>query len=214
MGKQAEAVFINCSYGESFRPLLRAILFCTLRLGLKPLIANEVSDSGRVRRDRILKLIRQSQYSIHDLSTVVDTRDSSILHLNMPFELGLDLGVRFSDAKVQDRKIALVLEEKEGDVKKMMSDFGFGETKAHRNQGKRLVRAIRNHFYAALREKNRESVTLPDATDIWYEFNTFTKDLETTPDGRLRDPDDLDEMENAEFIDEAQRWIEDKVQQG
>jgi len=205
MEKSSNAVFINCSYGETFRPLLRAILFCLLRVGLKPLIANEESDSGRVRLNRLLKLIKSSQYSIHDLSTLEDSQDPELLHLNMPFELGLDLGIRFSS--VQNKKNTLVLEDKEGDLKAMMSDFGFGETKAHLNDGKRLVRIIRNHFYNVFRTECNRAPKLPEPRDIWYDFNTFNKDLETTPEGQLRDQDDLDEMENTEFIDKATAWI-------
>jgi hypothetical protein len=61
-------VFVNCPFDKRFQPLLRPLLFTIIYLGLQPRIALERTDSGESRLDKILELIRESKYSIHDLS--------------------------------------------------------------------------------------------------------------------------------------------------
>ena len=82
-------VIVNCPFDDAYRPLLRPILFVTLYLGLKPRIALESLDSGRPRIEKIIALIEQSKYAIHDLSRMQAERAGEYYRLNMPFELGL-----------------------------------------------------------------------------------------------------------------------------
>lgn len=87
-------VFINCPFDEEYHALLRPILFTTIYLGLKPRIALERSDSGEPRITKIIELIRESKYAIHDLSRLKARRKGEFFRLNMPFELGIDVGCR------------------------------------------------------------------------------------------------------------------------
>lgn len=61
-------VFINFPFDEEYLPLLRALLFTILYLGLNPRIALESLDSGRPRIEKVVRLIKESRYAIHDLS--------------------------------------------------------------------------------------------------------------------------------------------------
>ncbi|MEP7011624.1 MAG: hypothetical protein ABJC13_14975, partial [Acidobacteriota bacterium] len=61
-------VFINCPFDATYLPLLRPLLFTVVFLGYSPRIASERFDSGENRIDKICSLIRESKYSIHDLS--------------------------------------------------------------------------------------------------------------------------------------------------
>jgi len=61
-------VFVNCPFDAEYTPILEAMLFCLIRLGLNPRIATERGDSGETRIDKILELVQSSRYSIHDLS--------------------------------------------------------------------------------------------------------------------------------------------------
>lgn len=63
-----ENVFVNCPFDQQYLPLLRPLLFTVIYLGLKPRIALEAMDSGQARLDKIVGLIRDSKFSIHDLS--------------------------------------------------------------------------------------------------------------------------------------------------
>jgi hypothetical protein len=61
-------VFINCPFDREYHSLLRPLLFTVICLGFTPRIATERSDAGENRLDKIRELIRESKYSLHDLS--------------------------------------------------------------------------------------------------------------------------------------------------
>lgn len=87
-------VFINCPFDSEYLPLLRPLLFTVIDLGLTPRIALERLDSGAPRIQKIISLIRDSKFAIHDLSRLEAKAAGEYFRLNMPFELGIDVGCR------------------------------------------------------------------------------------------------------------------------
>jgi hypothetical protein len=87
-------VFVNCPFDARYLPLLRPLLFTVIYLELKPRIALEAMDAGQARLDKIVNLIRDSKFAIHDLSRSEAAREGELYRLNMPFELGIDFGCR------------------------------------------------------------------------------------------------------------------------
>lgn len=75
---------------NNIKPVLRSILFTLLYAGLIPRLASEKSDSLEQRIEKILRLIKECKYSIHDLSRVKSKKANQFSRLNMPFELGID----------------------------------------------------------------------------------------------------------------------------
>ena len=51
-------VFINCPFDDAYRPIFLAIVFAAFRCGLRPRSALENANSGQVRIDKIIALIR------------------------------------------------------------------------------------------------------------------------------------------------------------
>jgi hypothetical protein len=91
-------------------PLLRPILFVILDLGMIPRIALESLDSGSARIEKIVKLIQESKYAIHDLSRLKAKKRGELHRLNMPFELGMDVGCRrFGEGRAAEKR-CLILE--------------------------------------------------------------------------------------------------------
>ena len=101
-------VFLNCPLDKEYEPVLQAVLFCLVRLGLKPRIATERSDAGEARISKIIELIKSSRYSIHDLSRCQARRAGERYRLNMPFELGMDFGCRHYGAHPLSTKVILI----------------------------------------------------------------------------------------------------------
>ena len=87
-----ENVFVNCPFDNSYFPLLKALLFTLVYLGLKPQIS-ETTDSGEVRLHKIRDLMLVSKYSIHDLSRMEPLKKGELPRFNMPFECGIDFGI-------------------------------------------------------------------------------------------------------------------------
>ena len=97
-------VFVNCPFDTGYYPLLRPILFTVIYLKLKPRIALERADSGEPRIKKIMELIGESKYGIHDLSRIKAINAGEIFRLNMPFELGVDVGCRAFGTEEQKQK--------------------------------------------------------------------------------------------------------------
>jgi hypothetical protein len=87
-------VFINCSFDRSYRPIFHALVFAVHDAGYVARSAQEVRDTGEVRIEKILRLVRESKFGIHDISRTTLDRATRLPRFNMPLELGLFLGAR------------------------------------------------------------------------------------------------------------------------
>ena len=88
-----ESVFLNIPYDDAFENLYLAYITGVSAFGLKPRAALEIPSSNR-RLERILDLIQQCEYSVHDLSRVeLDRTPPRTPRFNMPFELGLTVAL-------------------------------------------------------------------------------------------------------------------------
>lgn len=126
-----KSVFINCPFDDDYSPILQAIAFTVVVLGLVPRIAPENGDSSATRLDRIVELIAGSRYAIHDISRCRSSRKGEWYRLNMPFELGIDLGCkRFGSVGHQQKKI-LVMETTRYDYQKALSDISGWDIECH-----------------------------------------------------------------------------------
>ena len=77
-------VFINCPF-DKYRidAILKPILFCLMVHGLNPQLALDVNDSGQLRIDKIVNLMKNSKYSIHDLSLLKVANTKEFARMNM-----------------------------------------------------------------------------------------------------------------------------------
>jgi hypothetical protein len=90
--RERYSVFLNIPYDSAFENLYLAYIAGLSAFGLIPRATLEIPTSQR-RLQRILKLIQECAYSIHDLSRVqLDAKAPRVPRFNMPFELGLAVG--------------------------------------------------------------------------------------------------------------------------
>jgi hypothetical protein len=199
-------VFVNCPFDANYLALLRPLLFTIVDLGYRPRIATERSDSGENRLDKICELIRQSKFSIHDLSRLKATRAREFYRMNMSFELGIDYGSRQHGPEFMRSKKCLILEKEPHDFKIALSDLSGVDIKNHGNKPGEVVRAVRDWFY--------ETVGLRDApypNVIWFRFNDFTTSLfegrlaEGIPEDDVRE--DLAKMPMPEYLNCVTDWV-------
>lgn len=83
------AAFLNIPYDNEFQDLYLAYIAGLSAYGLRPRATLELPGGAR-RLERILELVGDCYYSIHDLSRVeLDLNEPPTPRLNMAFELGL-----------------------------------------------------------------------------------------------------------------------------
>ena len=165
-------MFINCPYDRQYVPLLRVIIYTLSRCGFRPRIALERFNSAEVRLQKIIELIEHSLLSIHDLSRVRTKSKKDFARLNMPFELGIDLGCRkFHGNPIYQNKRMLVLEAEPFTTQKALSDLSFADCKTYHGSGEELCFALRDWFT----ELGYSDV--PPGSLVWDDYNAFWSTL-------------------------------------
>ncbi len=86
-------VFVNVPFDDKYEPLFEALVFTISACGYRVRCALEDDDSGDIRLDKLVELIRECPRSIHDLSRI-EPGENDLPRFNMPFELGLALGAK------------------------------------------------------------------------------------------------------------------------
>lgn len=195
-------VFINCPFDDEYRPLLNTKLFTLIFLGFEPRISQTVS-SGTSRISQIQRHIRESKYSIHDLSRSRAMKKGELPRFNMPYELGLDIGCYEYGARRMKQKKILILETERYHYKKVLSDIAGQDIEDHNNDPRTLVVKIRNWF-STLDSINKTV----GAGAIWNAYNQFTADLTTELKAEDYTDEDIKNMPINDFIKFSKDWIE------
>lgn len=201
-------VFVNCPYSDDYRDLQRAIIFVLMQLRFEPLLAAQISNSGELRMEKIRQQIRECRHSIHDLSLVIAKKKGDSARMNMPYELGLDLGACWYGKPPLNSKVLLVLEQQHGSVKKALSDHAGFDLRTHEGKVDLLLREIRAHFYAHFASQaDGIPADFPTYDDLLKEWPLFLTWIQKRPDGTLRSERDIRAMEVPEFKDKVREWM-------
>ena len=159
------AIFINCPFDNKYKPMLRAMLFVARFYGLEIKIASSDTDSKSNRLQRIIELMRESKFSVHDLSKLMSEKKKEYYRMNMPFELGLDYGLG------GDEKVFLIFEDEAYKLKIALSDINGWDVRPHYNKPEQLILEFRK-WIVANRELSKEQKSF-SSSDIWYIYNDF-----------------------------------------
>lgn len=140
------SVFINCPFDAKYAPLLEAAIFTCVYLGFHPLLASIRLEAGENRLDKIVGLIKLAKYSIHDLSRSKALKKGDQFRMNMPFEFGIDYGIRQSARGRLKNKKFLVFETARFDLKSALSDIAGQDVEHHDDNYISVVKSIRDFF--------------------------------------------------------------------
>jgi hypothetical protein len=144
-----ESVFLNVPYDTSFENLFLAYIVGISAFGFTPRATLEIP-FGQRRLDRILSLIRQSRYSIHDLSRVqLDRTAPRTPRFNMPFELGLTVAMERSGNPDHSW---IVCETVPHRIKKSLSDLDGTDAYIHGGTVAGVFRELGNAFVGSSRQ--------------------------------------------------------------
>ena len=195
-------VFINCPFDSEYIVLLRPLLFTVIYCRHKPRIALERFNSGEVRFEKIKQLILESVLSIHDLSKIKSEKKNEYYRLNMPFEIGLDLGCQLyhSDPKYRQKK-SLILERERYSHQKALSDLSGSDVKCHNGMPLDMVIEVRNWF-SELGERD-----LPSGSSIWDDYNMFWTDFYEDRKNNGFSEKELDKISIPEFVSSMEKWL-------
>ncbi len=196
---QKDSVFINCPFTEDYEKIFHCIIFCVLACGFRPRSALEAGDAGDIRIDKIVRLIKESHYSVHDLSAIKLDENNNLPRFNMPFELGLVIGCKkVAGAKYANRPI-LILEHTKFTSQKCLSDIAGQDLKAHNGCTNSTTTIVRNWLF---QQTKREGI--PGYVRIRKAFDSFYLALpEICEEAGL----DVKEISYPDFVNLAQQWL-------
>lgn len=164
-------VFINCPFDDDYAKIFNAILFVTHRCGFILRCSKEYEDSSSIRIQNIIQLIKESKYSIHDLSRVTLDETANLPRFNMPLELGICIGaIEFGNKKQRDNKY-LIIESEKFRFKQFISDLSGQDIKDHKDSDEGAIKIIRNWLSRKTTEK------IPSASIIISDYKKFLEDL-------------------------------------
>jgi hypothetical protein len=195
-------VFVNCPYDAAFKPLLRPLLFTVVLAGLNPRLALERSDSGEARLRKIIELVQASRYAIHDLSRVEAARAGETFRLNMPFELGLDIGCRLFSSDNRSDKRCLILERERYRYQVAISDLAGSDLGVHADEPEEIVAVVRNWLCSDV------DCDLPGPSGIWGAFLDFMADDYARLSANGYSNRDIQRLPVIELIAHMKLWVE------
>jgi hypothetical protein len=168
-----KSVFINCPFDKTYiDDLLKPILYIIVKNGMTPRLSLEVSDSGQARLEKITGIIKGCKYSIHDLSIVKSKKGNEFARMNMPFELGIDYGLRKSGIASLNTKQFLILEANRYDYMKAISDINGFDIKVHGNDTEKIFDCLYSWFSETLKISKQDP-----PLKTFYDFIDFNTSL-------------------------------------
>lgn len=191
-------VFINCPFDDDYDLIFNAILFTVHKCGFILRCSKEFEDSSGIRIKNIIQLIKESKYSIHDLSRVTLDGTSKLPRFNMPLELGICIGaIEFGNTK-QKNKEYLIIESEKFRFKQFISDLSGQDIKNHNNNTEQAIKAVRNWL------TKKTNMVIPSASFIVDEYKNFTTEL---PELCLASNWNPSELTFDEFSSFVTSWI-------
>ncbi len=163
-----DSVFLNVPFDPRYRRLSDALIFAVHDCGFIARSALEVEDSGQARVEKILNIIEQSKFGIHDISRAGVDRNTKLARFNMPLELGFFLGAkRFGSSRDREKR-CLVLDRDRYRYRSFCSDISGQDIRAHNDDPKEAIRAVRDWL-----SSHREGVLIPGGKMIFERYERF-----------------------------------------
>ena len=163
-------VFINCPFDPQYQPLFRALIFAVEVCGYRVRCALEVEDSGEIRANKIVRIIKSCALGIHDISRTESSPDG-LPRFNMPYELGLFIGCAVFGGGPHKTKKALILDRERHRYDQYLSDIAGQDIQEHGNDPAKLVKKVRNWL------ANHSRGRIPGGDTILEHYHRFCADL-------------------------------------
>ncbi|MCX6879840.1 MAG: hypothetical protein NTW21_39455 [Verrucomicrobia bacterium] len=196
----ARQVFLNCPFDPGYRPIYEAIIFTVLACGFVIRCSREREDSAEPRIAKIVEIIRNSKFGIHDICRVELDEVNGLPRFNMPLELGLFLGAKaYSGEPAQKKKCCLVLDTEAYRYQKFISDIAGQDIRAHGGNPEKALTETR-HWLVTVGDRKR----LPGPADLKQAYREFRTDLP-----EILDKVSLaeDEIRYVEFVKVVMEWL-------
>jgi len=192
-------VFINCPFDSDYKPIFDALVFVIHDAGFIARCALEISNAAQNRFEKILNIINECRFGIHDISRTELDPTNLLPRFNMPLELGLYLGGKRFGNKTQRTKSCLILDREPYRYQKFISDIAGQDIYYHNANPKEAVGLVRNWLTT---ESKRTGI--PGKGVIWKRYEKLQLEL---PDICLDLNIEVDELTLVDFTHIVTEWL-------
>jgi len=132
--------------------------------------------------------------------------------LNMPFELGIDYGLRIFDHQYRDKR-SLILEKERYEYMKAISDINGFDIKSHNNNSENLIGCLRAWFTETVGLRNLRGSAKIFSDFIDFNTHVFIEKMKkyypefNSTDAEKYARSEIEEMTIPEFIDEIKSFF-------
>ncbi|MEA2162412.1 MAG: hypothetical protein QOK37_539 [Thermoanaerobaculia bacterium] len=191
-------VFINCPFDDAYTPIFEAIVITIQACGFRAMCARSRLNSGEVRIHKIIDMIADCRYSIHDLSRTELDQTNALPRFNMPLELGIDVGCR-AYGRDQKRKTFLVFDRDRFRFQKYVSDIAGQDIANHGDDPELAIARVRDW----LRGESKRT-DIPGAKAMRSKYSNFRNALPS-----ICDRFDLDmlALTLADLLSAVDMWL-------
>jgi hypothetical protein len=170
--KPARDVFVNCPFDGQYGPIFRAIIFTVIVADHRPRCALEESDSGKIRFDKLTRLVTDCPLGIHDLSRIELSETEGTPRFNMAFELGLYLGAARFGGAAQKRKRCLIFARNRREWSPSISDLAGVDPEFHGDSPQEAMKHVRDFLHTT-----PGGEILQGERDLWRAYQEFQSAL-------------------------------------
>ena len=195
-------MFVNCPFDADFRQMMLAMVFTIQRLNFHPRLALERNNSAESRIQKIVGLIEESKFGLHDLSRMESKAANELARMNMPFELGIDFGCKHLKIGKWSEKKILILDSGQYRYQAALSDLAGSDIRSHKNKTKKAIREVRDWLVVESRQAG------PSFRSIWSDFNYFNSFLADELEKIGAKPKDIDQTPVAEVMRYMELWFD------
>ncbi|HAT2150149.1 TPA: hypothetical protein NHH79_001103 [Legionella pneumophila] len=192
-------VFINCPFDDEYLTLRKALVFAIFDCGFIPRCALEEDNGANVRVGKIMQLIKESKFGLHDISRTELDINTNLPRFNMPLELGVFLGAMNFGVDEQKEKNCLILDCEPYRYQAFISDIAGHDIRSHNSDPEELIKLVRNWLNDASTDK-----IIPGGREIVRRFRAFEEDLPTIC---AAVPIDIDELTFNDYAQLISEWL-------
>jgi hypothetical protein len=174
MSAYGDRVFLNVPFDRKYSSLFNALVFAVHDCGFVARSALEVEDSGEARVEKILKIIGECKFGIHDISRAGLDSKTRLARFNMPLELGFFLGAKRYGSPEDREKRCLVLDREKYRYRIFCSDISGQDIRAHGDRPRDGIRAVRDWL-----SSHRSGALIPGGKAIFDRYEAFRAQLPT-----------------------------------
>jgi len=121
--------------------------------------------------------------------------------MNMPFEYGIDVGLRRCGDRFYSDKKFLIFEKNRFDFKKALSDIAGQDVAAHENNFEIIIGEVRNFF------RVEAGIDIPGRARLLGEYATFQGWMTEKKIDEGHSEDEATALPTRERLDEMQNWL-------